>query len=1182
MINWKKLLYTTLMFNALFLTGCANAGKDQKVEADESVTLDGSKSKADLFGDVTKYRWKQVKLKGKSELKVELAGKNTATPSFTAPSVDKKTSLYFRLVATETGGVISPFTTKDTVSVEVSPTTTTNKAPKAKATANPKKVLEGEVVLFDGSASSDDDGTIVSYAWSDEEANVLSTEQSFSHSFSVKGKHTITLKVTDDEGASNSTTVRVKVKEAPKPKVSILVDQVQTTEKTVVQGTTLAFTAVLLEDDEHKDKKHHKKEHDKKEHKKHKKHHDDDTPVYTWKDAQGNILSHEMSFSQMFTTVGSHVITLEVTEGDDDDDRHIANVTIIVIDVTPPVLTLNGEANITLVQDAVYTELGATALDAVDGNILVNINGTVNTAVVGTYTLTYTSQDKAGNEANTTRTIRVIDVTPPVITLNGEATITLEQNIAYTELGATALDAVDGNVSVNISGTVDTGMIGNYTIVYTAQDNSGNESNATRTITIIDVTPPVITLNGEANITLVQDAVYTELGATAQDAVDGNVSVNISGTVNTAEVGTYTLTYTAQDKAGNEANITRSITIIDVTPPVITLNGEANITLEQHAVYTELGATALDAVDGNVSVNISGTVDTATVGNYVVTYSAQDISGNEANITRVVTVIDVTPPVLTLNGQATITLVQNAVYTELGATALDAVDGNVSVNISGTVNTAVVGTYTLTYTAQDKAGNEANITRSITIIDVTPPVITLNGEVNMTLEQDAVYTELGATALDAVNGNVSVTVSGMIDTATVGNYTVTYTAQDSAGNEANITRSITIIDVTPPVITLNGEVNMTLEQDAVYTELGATALDAVDGNVSVSINGTVDTTTIGEYILTYTATDSSGNSASVSRTVQVEQRFLPPSISILEELESTLAQSVVPYNRITLELNTTSTVKLTALNQTLEDEQNRSIQIKGVDNNGTFYLYNVPLVKGINIIRLQATNGADEVVEQNITVNAEVNQTVPIGMRATEYEGVQSLDTTVEVGTLDLNVTEYLFDVEADGKIDTIQTDANFTLHLTQEGRYRPRVTVRTSKGLLFSSDDYALSLDVKATADQKDPAGAEPIDIAKAFVQALLEDDREKVERFFLYSGSRWIRMLYEDDARRASMREHLRNINELDWKQEYQPSGAATVTTTVHDSNMNKDIPIGFELTPAKFDGMPRGRMWFVRAFY
>ena len=322
--------------------------------------------------------------------------------------------------------------------------------------------------------------------------------------------------------------------------------------------------------------------------------------------------------------------------------------------------------------------------------------------------------------------------------------------------------------------------------------------------------------------------------------------------------------------------------------------------------------------------------------------------------------------------------------------------------------------------------------------------------------------------------------------------------------------------------------------------------------------------------------------ATTDESDQEEHRILAPTMALSEALESALAQSVVPYGRITLEVKATSTVKLTALNQTLAEEQNRTIELKGVDNKGTFYLYNVPLVKGTNTIRLQATNEADEVLEQNISINADANQSVPLAMRATVHEGVQNLDTTVEVGTIDLNVTEYLFDIEADGKIDTIQADANFTLHLVQEGRYRPRVTVRTVDGLLFSSDAYALSLDVKATADQKDPKGAEPIDIAKEFVQALIEDDRDKVERFFLYSGSRWIRMLYEDDARRASMREKLRNINEADWSQVYHPSGAATVTTTVHDSSTNQDIPIGFELTPVSFDGIPRGRMWFIRAFY
>ena len=65
-----------------------------------------------------------------------------------------------------------------------------------------------------------------------------------------------------------------------------------------------------------------------------------------------------------------------------------------------------------------------------------------------------------------------------------------------------------------------------------------------------DTTKPVITLNGDANLSIEQGTQYIEANATAVDAVDGSVTVVISGTVG-ADVGVYTLTYSAVDAAGN-------------------------------------------------------------------------------------------------------------------------------------------------------------------------------------------------------------------------------------------------------------------------------------------------------------------------------------------------------------------------------------------------------------------------------------------------------------------------------------------------------------------------------------------------------------------------------------------------------------------------------------------------------
>jgi hypothetical protein len=73
-------------------------------------------------------------------------------------------------------------------------------------------------------------------------------------------------------------------------------------------------------------------------------------------------------------------------------------------------------------------------------------------------------------------------------------------------------------------------------------------------------------------------------------------------------------------------------------------------------------------------------------------------------------------PVITRNGLATINLTVGDSYTDAGATAADAIDGSVTVTPSGTVDTSVAGTYTVTYNASDAAGNAAtSVTRTVIV-----------------------------------------------------------------------------------------------------------------------------------------------------------------------------------------------------------------------------------------------------------------------------------------------------------------------------------------------------------------------------------------------------------------------------------------------------------------------------------
>ena len=91
-----------------------------------------------------------------------------------------------------------------------------------------------------------------------------------------------------------------------------------------------------------------------------------------------------------------------------------------------------------------------------------------------------------------------------------------------------------------------------------------------------DTTPPLITILGDnpANISL--GANYSDAGATATDDTDGSVTAIASGTVNIHIPGTYTITYTATDHAGNVATLTRTVNVADVIPAMTVATSDLN------------------------------------------------------------------------------------------------------------------------------------------------------------------------------------------------------------------------------------------------------------------------------------------------------------------------------------------------------------------------------------------------------------------------------------------------------------------------------------------------------------------------------------------------------------------------------------------------------------------------------
>ncbi|MBV1910683.1 MAG: DUF5011 domain-containing protein [Kangiellaceae bacterium] len=158
------------------------------------------------------------------------------------------------------------------------------------------------------------------------------------------------------------------------------------------------------------------------------------------------------------------------------------------------------------------------------------------------------------------------------------------------------------------------------------------------------------------------------------------------------------------------------------------------------------------------------------------------------------------------------------------------------------------------------------------VVDTTAPVITITGDNPFNINQDDTYTDEGATATDNIDGSLSVTSSGEVDTAIIGSYTISYSAADAAGNTATADRIVNVNDAIAPVITLVGDETVSIVQGFSYEELGATAEDNNDGSVTVVITGEVDNDTIGSYEITYTATDNASNSSTLIRTVNVTSK----------------------------------------------------------------------------------------------------------------------------------------------------------------------------------------------------------------------------------------------------------------------------------------------------------------------
>lgn len=161
--------------------------------------------------------------------------------------------------------------------------------------------------------------------------------------------------------------------------------------------------------------------------------------------------------------------------------------------------------------------------------------------------------------------------------------------------------------------------------------------------------------------------------------------------------------------------------------------------------------------------------------------------------------------------------------------------------------------------------------------DTEAPVLTLLGEKVMTLEVFSPFVDPGVNVSDNKDIDLEFVSVGEVDTNTLGEYEIKYSAVDSSLNEAeSLSRIVQVVDTKAPVLILNGENMITVYEDETYTDQGALASDIVDGDLTQSIitSGLPIPNTKGTYTVSYSVTDSSDNVATITRTLERKEKVI--------------------------------------------------------------------------------------------------------------------------------------------------------------------------------------------------------------------------------------------------------------------------------------------------------------------
>lgn len=444
-------------------------------------------------------------------------------------------------------------------------------------------------------------------------------------------------------------------------------------------------------------------------------------------------------------------------------------------------------------------------------------------------------------------------------------------------------------------------QVGDYRFAFYVTDRSGRTEGIEMQVSVkYDITPPVI--HGATDLVV---EINTEPDYTANISVTDNKTEQEAimlfvddESINIHRLGTYSLTYCAQDASGNESKVTVKVTVVDTQKPVFIRVPEHLIEVHEipdHNFFIEQLEVTDNSLHHQNDYGVHCEADLSTVnphqlGSYTVTYWCVDESGNEAMQTGTIQIVDRTPPEIIIDESAFKYLIHSG---PMDYSYVISVKDNYStltfqdvIILDEQVRYDEPGHYPVTFIAIDESGNVQVVTKTLIVYDKDSPVFERVPKLRFQVGTDFDVLE-GILVTDETDGVINDRVrviDDFVDYTQVGTYPIYFVVTYRSGNTTIYETTITLVDDLPPVIIdYQPIVEVEVFNDTFDFLALIQVLDDYDPNPVITIEHSIRFDVLGEYELIYHVFDGSNNVTSLPIIVRIVDRQ-PPTLKTIGDI----------------------------------------------------------------------------------------------------------------------------------------------------------------------------------------------------------------------------------------------------------------------------------------------------------